>query len=755
MSNSHSGFMSALFGISRRVVVLAFLAFAVSACGGGGGSTANNPPTTTPPPGGGSPNNPPPPPDPVDDEQSSAESARMVMTLGTSQLSINWIDRFDNELGYKVERRVGDGSWEVVEALPALDGERGEWTRFGPATGRYRVTVTLQGRSLPLHSSGGETEIEINTDPARPLPTIAIDQAEPIRGPVQVSMENVGASLGVYYLLDTAVLAHVTSGATFAYTLPAQQLVDGTHTVVALVEKSPGLMLIAARQVQVDNPAPAVLLALNSPQTADDPLVMRAMASSDAGIGSVEFFVNGNSVQVVSTPEIQGPYRGQYLYSLDPTALPPGPNVFRVVATDSTTATAAMEEIATIDLVPKLNVTGLFDGMIASGRSVNITGEFGDDTAGATLTITASDLRVLRTQTSPFAVIFSLDGVPPGEHSVSIRVQDRYGKVNSRYYRVIVPSTPLNYELLDTDVELLLAADQGSLLYKKRSGAVMRKNSTGVATALPPAAAGFMGYRWVAGRIVAFSQDRHMYALDHSGQPTELAPLAPFHADAAPTFRGPWVSWLPANDSTVFKLYNVSTGNLRDVPVGGTAAASPPEIVLTPGNERLLFRATMNGTAGIYSHNLATTATQLIASGPLILPRSDGTRIAWFDMSSAAALVVAPLNNPAAATVLAPDAMMGVLEDGLVCWLDRDDYELHVNDGSVTTQLATPQWQLLSESTVNDGRVIFVEDNQMHVWNPANGERVWLDTVAPAIQADGVAYFLTGSGHALYRVTLP
>jgi hypothetical protein len=33
---------------------------------------------------------------------------------------------------------------------------------------------------------------------------------------------------------------------------------------------------------------------------------------------------------------------------------------------------------------------------------------------------------------------------------------------------------------------------------------------------------------------------------------------------------------------------------------------------------------------------------------------------------------------------------------------------------------------------------------------------VWLDTVAPeAIQADGFAYFLTGSGSTLYRVTLP
>jgi hypothetical protein len=359
--------------IAQRILALALLSCVLIACGGGGGGndggtggTGNPPPTT--PPGGGSPNNPPPPPpDPVDWEQHSAEHARVRMLLNGTVLAIEWTDLFDNELGFQVERRVGAGSWEIVESLPAMSGGSGFWSRSVPIAASYRLTATLQGRSMPLHSPGNETEIAIDPAPSNPA-TIQIDQAEPVRGDLQVSLQNAGPAIAVIYTFEGAALARVTSGETFAATLPAQHLVDGRRELHAFIEKTPGLTLGYQRILQVDNPAPAVVFFFASTYPSGTTHI-NAKASSDAGITSVEFFVNGASVHVASAPV---PGTDQYNYPVDISTLQPGTYVFRVVATDSTTATVAMERTYTVNAAPTLNVTGLFDGMIVSGDSVMI-----------------------------------------------------------------------------------------------------------------------------------------------------------------------------------------------------------------------------------------------------------------------------------------------------------------------------------------------------------------------------------------------
>lgn len=147
--------------------------------------------------------------------------------------------------------------------------------------------------------------------------------------------------------------------------------------------------------------------------------------------------------------------------------------------------------------------------------------------------------------------------------------------------------------------------------------------------------------------------------------------------------------------------------------------------------------------------------TQLLVSGTVAEPRSDGTRLLWSDVASPPTeQFIAPLGNPAAATMLSTNARARALEGGLLCWVEAAN--MFVNDGSVTTQLTTDFVVPMDEYTLEDGRIIFWETFQMHVWSAAGGERVWLDaTPVAAIQADGVAYFLTGEGGPLYRVTLP
>jgi hypothetical protein len=429
--------------IAQRTLVLALLSSVIAACGGGGGGGGDAPPTTNPPPVGGPPNNPPPPPtqlpEPADWEQYGAENAQLRMFSIETLLSITWIDLLENEQGFRVERRIGEAGWEVVETLPAMSGGLGYWGRQVPEAARYRLTAMLDGRSIPLHSPGHETEFAIDPAPANP-PIIQLDQSEPVRGAARVSVLNAEPAAAVSYALAGGMFARVTGGGTFPATLPAQRLLDGARQLQVYIEKSPGLTISRIRFLQVDNPLPAVAfyVTAEAPPIIDGGLSLVAQASSDAGISAVEFFINGASVHVAHAPV---PGTHLYDFPVDRATLPPGENLFRVVATDSTNATVAMERTYPVDAPPTLNVIGLTNGMIASGNALRISGTFSDDTTGSNLRIDVDNRLVLRTLNSPFGVDFPLTGVPPGQHSVYFRVQDSSGKVTSRYYTFVVPST--------------------------------------------------------------------------------------------------------------------------------------------------------------------------------------------------------------------------------------------------------------------------------------------------------------------------
>lgn len=754
IANTGSDLISAFVRISQRTLALACLTFALTACGGGGGGGGgaddgggggagnNQPPPTLPPPSG-----------PTAEEISNAQNAQLRMLQNGQQLIINWVDLFDNERGYQLERRVGDGEWQIRSGLPAGNGGVSQWQMPIDASGSYRLVALLDGYSLPLHAAPNETEmpIELGSSPV----SIDIDQTEPVRGNVQVSVQNAEPALSVTYTLDSVPVAQSTGGGTFTATLPAEHLVDGQRTLRAVVQKTQGLTISISRPLRVDNPDPAVLLNYSlSPRNANAAVTLYAKASSDAGIVSVAFFANDNLLQVATAPSSSG----WYVVELGRATLPTGETKFRTVATDNNGATVIMERTVTVDHFPSLDVSGLFDGMIAANGRVDVQASFGDDRAGATLTVTVGDRRLVQTQTSPLVGSYSLADVPPGEYPVIVRVRDTAGNVNLRLYRLIVPSTTLSYELLATDAERLLAADDGTLLYRKHSGAIVLRNAAGVETTIPNAP--YTYYRFTDGRLVAHQQTEHVYVVEPSGQLLDLTPDSQFMAFLSPNLSGPWVSWVPINTPQLMMVHNLRTAQTTRVSLGAsTYPLARHDLVGPPGAEQLLFSATFNGATGIYSRDLATGTTTLLVSGRNSDVQSDGTRLTWRQnvnpgLAEHQPLMAAPLNNPTAAAVLSPHHFQSFVDDGLICWLDRD-FALHVNDGSISTRLAG-NVTLLHEHTLEDGRVIYPDDGVMNVWTPANGEQVWLDTLATeSLQADGVAYFLTGSSGTLYRVSLP
>ena len=62
------------------------------------------------------------------------------------------------------------------------------------------------------------------------------------------------------YVTGSAIMV---DGGSFSALLPDEQLLDGQRSLVAVIQKTQGLTIFRGRQLLVDNPDPAVLLAAN------------------------------------------------------------------------------------------------------------------------------------------------------------------------------------------------------------------------------------------------------------------------------------------------------------------------------------------------------------------------------------------------------------------------------------------------------------------------------------------------------------
>jgi hypothetical protein len=113
-------------------------------------------------------------------------------------------------------------------------------------------------------------------------------------------------------------------------------------------------------------------------------------------------------------------------------------------------------------------------------------------------------------------------------------------------------------------------------------------------------------------------------------------------------------------------------------------------------------------------------------------------------------IVHSSVEQPGGWSELGTDVRARTLEGGLGLLTDAASTTL-VNDGSVSTELTTQFVQPMDQSTLEDGRIIFLENDQVHVWSAVGGEHAWLVAIpAAAIQTNGVAYFVTeGPRHTL------
>jgi hypothetical protein len=125
-----------------------------------------------------------------------------------------------------------------------------------------------------------------------------------------------------------------------------------------------------------------------------------------------------------------------------------------------------------------------------------------------------------------------------------VRAETPDDKVNVRSYNIILPSTERSYELVADNVAQLLAADQGSLLYRNTSGAIVLRDAAGQETELQVPFPAPRSQWWLsAGHVIAKqwggAPDLHVFT--GPGTTLNLSTLAAdYPASDSPVIHGPW-----------------------------------------------------------------------------------------------------------------------------------------------------------------------------------------------------------------------
>jgi hypothetical protein len=753
-----------------RLGLLAAVLSLLAACSGGG-SGSND---TTPPPAGGFVPPPAPAPSPSAEDIANARSSQLKVSLrsDTKEVTITWTDTFSAETGYTVESRLADGAWQIAESLPAgtATGTPYEWKRNIDSSRTYRISATKGGYSMPLETPEGKAEIALDLSSA-PM-TIEVDQTPPVTGTVQLSLANAVDVTSVGYFVDLNTIASSSAGPQFPVSWNSGDVTDGDHLLLALVQQSSGATIEVRRQIAVDNPNVAISLNVGFTQLNPCCVYMSGRATAAAGVQQIEFFVNGAPVHVITNPA------EYYKHEIDKFALPGGTNNFRVVATDGAGATAEATAQLVIDNRPVLTLTSPADGAIVTDN-LRVEGTLVEDYSTVEMTVSLGSVQIHQTSAAgAFGFDYSLAGLPAGEYTLMASAHDAANQYTSVSRTIIVPPSELVYELVATGVSALLDTDQGALLYKKADETVVLRSAAGVETTLqvPAGLRTVSAWQLSSGRVVMAADDPvsgyHIYTFAPNGQAINLSQQVGSHYNFNPVLKGPWVVWFgECGASDCYRMYNLDTQQHRPGVTPPAAASSifrsGFDLVTTPGAEQLVYPGSTGTSSNpiydLFRYDLTSQTTEMLTGGDgnYGLVQTDNARLIWIKKGppvflSAGELLVAPLANPTAPTVLSLTAYVGefALRDGLVAWREGSR-NVRVNDGATTTLVATNNAWLLD---VADGRVTLVEGGALKVWTSGGGTQTLLTRwPTTSVHDDGILFIGTGysSSKSVYRIVLP
>jgi hypothetical protein len=736
--------------LNTRYVVLVFVLLLASC---GGGSSGDGSGTPNPPP--------PPPPGPTAEDTANARLAqtKVVFKAESSELTITWTDTFTGEIGYRVERQLAaGGEWQLQESLPSTSGTGTQynWNRLIDQSATYRVVAQRSGYVVPLEAEQGATTVPVDLG-ARAM-ELLVDQADPLTGVVTLSVSEAASARSVEYFVDLQSIGMTSVGPSFPVEWNTATATDGNHLLIAHVDLGPGLRVELRRSVLVDNPNVAISLLIGT--RISGIAVLSAVATSDAGIQSVEYFVNGASIGFASLAQV-----GTWNISLDTRSMPAGLITIRAVATDNAGQQAEGVNTVTVDNPPQVTLNSPVDGAIVSG-SLNVQGTFVDDLPGTVVRILLRDVLILEASQSPFSTSFSLAGLPGGQYTLTMEVRDTSGIRALSQRAVIVSSSTFSPVRIGTfgSGTSLLDSDSEALLYRVPDGTVRVRQPDATEVALDGSAE-IRPFQFVdpradqvwqldGNRVTTFGRFQFgppaAFLFDSSGQREEVD----FDQAVDTSLRsGLHGSWLVVGASSIY-VRDLTSLTPEHGPIQGDLFRGHA-FVTTPGQEALFFTRETGQQQGdvlvdVFRYSLADQSILQVSGGNSQhrRPKTDASRIAWEHTplnQSSVELLVAPVGNPTASSVVSTQMTSFDLNDGVLAWVETASTAqvLRVDDGAGTTTVSTtPSTKLYSTA---NGQVIFSESGKLYVWSRAQGKRLLLDTLpAQVIQRDGIAFFTTG-----------
>lgn len=409
---------------SLRLYALFLMIMLLSACGGGSGDGSTPAPSAS-----------------QDATDAANAGLNGTLDLSANRLTLQWFDRFAAATHYQIEQQDSSGAWVAIDGVLALHDPFNsslKWTGSINGTAPLRVEAVMPDHSVPLVVLGQSPTTSLTPALPAQIPSIVLDQPEPLESPVNVSLTNDEGIAGldentlfVTYGIDTESISGSDVAPQYLASLRLDGVTTGTHLLSATIQRRVGfLTLVVSRRVQIHSANAALSVSTRLGPTAFD---VYALATSDSGINSVATVVDfpTGSANTLTTPNTCAPQpcaAGQpfnaYHFSLDTKNLASGFHPVRVQAIDNAGTTSTDFESLQLPAPPTATLDSPVDGESVVG-TLHLAGTFFSKVPGALeLLVTFGgapvyDTTVANTGTEiPYTADVSLAGVSPGSHTV-------------------------------------------------------------------------------------------------------------------------------------------------------------------------------------------------------------------------------------------------------------------------------------------------------------------------------------------------
>jgi hypothetical protein len=393
------------------------------------------------------------PPGPTANDIAYAQEAdlRASLDLTTDWVTLTWRDIVPGASRYQIEQLDADGSWSVLDAVWATEASQQSLHWTGPVENSVvlRVVAVMSGYTVTLYNSGTPSGTESTAESQQitvafpsPTPSIAIDQAEPLQGTVNVSIDNGATYNYVAYSLDAPQLGSIGAGsAPYSTSLGLSSATTGTHTLYAQLEVNYSLTLLLSRIVLTHTTQAALAATLDTNPIGID---LFAVATSDSGIVSVAASYGSLTLGTLTQPNAclpvpcsPGQSFNSYHFSVNPQTVTPTTQVLAVEASDGAGQTASWFSDVLFPATAATLASPTNNASVAG--TLPISGTFSSGTPGALeVMVTLSGVPVYDTTVAnpgavvPFATNVSLAGVANGIHTVDV-----YARVGSANYELL------------------------------------------------------------------------------------------------------------------------------------------------------------------------------------------------------------------------------------------------------------------------------------------------------------------------------